>query len=115
MRLSLNPFTLEPCSISKTSYYSHREMSYAAQSNTKAPKENEPILHWESTQAVPYGCKTMQLFQQGKEECDDCSSEDESNIPALASHDFSDSDLSTGLEYDEFGEDPWDDLEFTTY
>jgi hypothetical protein len=87
-------------------------MSYAGQSNTKAPEKSEPILHWKSTQLVMCGCNTMQLFNQGEEECDDCPTEDESDIPALAPHDFSGSDSSTGSEFDKFGEDPWDDLEF---
>jgi hypothetical protein len=90
-------------------------MSYAGQSNVKALKKSEPILHWESTQLVPYGCKTMQLFTQGEEECDDCPTEDDSDIPALAPHASSNSGSTTSLNFDEFGEDPWDDSEFATY
>jgi hypothetical protein len=95
-------------------------MAYAAQSILKASEKSEPILHWELPHSVPCGCDTMhQLFNQGlivdHSECDDCPSEDESDLPALAPHYFSDSDSSTGLEYDKFGEDRWDDLEFTTY
>jgi hypothetical protein len=109
MRSSLNPFTLEPRSTSETSYCSHREMSYTGQSTIKARKKDEPILHWESTQSVPYGCTIMQLFTQGEEECND------SEILALAPRDPSDSGLIKSLHFDEFGEDPWDDSEFATY
>jgi hypothetical protein len=115
MRLCLNPFTLEPRSTSKTSYCSHPEMSCAGQSNGKALEKSDSILHWESTQLVPYGCNTMQLFNQGEEECDDCSAENDSDTPALAPRDFSDSDSSTGSEFDKFGEDSWDDSELATY
>ena len=90
-------------------------MSYAGQSNIKALKKSKPILHWESTQSVPCGCKTMLLFNQGEEECDNCPTEDASDILALAPCDSSDSDSTTRLEFDEFGEDPWDDSEFATY
>jgi hypothetical protein len=114
------PFTLDPCSTGKMSYRSHREMSHTAQSDVKVLEKGEPILHWELPHSAPYGCNTMhQLFNQGLKvdhsECDDCPSEDESDIPAFAPHDFSDSDSSTGLEYDKFGEDPRDDLESRTY
>jgi hypothetical protein len=81
-------------------------MSYNAQCNAKAPDESEPILHWESSQSVPYDCDIMQLFNQGEEECDDCSSEDESDTPMLAPRDLSDSDSSTGSEHYKFREDP---------
>jgi hypothetical protein len=51
----------------------------------------------------------MQLFTQGKEECDD------SGTPTLALHDSSNSGSITSTNFDEFGEDPWDDSEFATY
>jgi hypothetical protein len=111
--LSLNPFTLEPRSTSEASYRSHRDVSYAAPINIKAYikalKMSEPILHWESTQSIPYGCKTMQLFNQGEEECDS------SDAVTIVPHDSSDSGLTTSTDFDEFGEDPWDDSEFATY
>jgi hypothetical protein len=60
-----------------------------------------------------------QLFNQGlnvdHSECDDCPSEDESDAPSLAPHYLSKSVSSSESEYDEFGEDSWDDSEFTTY
>jgi hypothetical protein len=119
MCLSLNPFTREPCSTSETSYCFHREMSYAAQSNIKASKKSEPILHWESPHSALHGCNTMIIVHQGlnvdHSECDDCPSDDENDMPALAPCYFSDSDSSTGLQYDKFGEDPWGGSEFTTY
>jgi hypothetical protein len=48
MCLSLNLSTLDPCYTGETSYCSHRETSYAVQSNNKVPKCGEPILYWES-------------------------------------------------------------------
>jgi hypothetical protein len=86
-------------------------MSYTEPCNAKAIK---PILdpmsaHWESAQSVPYGCKTMQLFTQGEEECDD------DDMPTIVPHDPSDSGSTTSMDFDEFGEDPWDDSEFLTY
>jgi hypothetical protein len=120
VHLSLNPFTLDPYSTGETSYHSHREMSHAAQSNVKVFEKSEPILHWELPHSAPCGCDTIhQLFNQGlnvdHSECDDCPSEDESDVPSLVPRYLSDSESSTGLEHDEFGEDPWDDSEFTTY
>jgi hypothetical protein len=70
---------------------------------------SEPIVHWESTQSMPYGCKTMQLINQGEEECDN------SDALTIVPHDSSDSGSTTSTDFDEFGDDPWDDLEFATY
>jgi hypothetical protein len=60
-----------------------------------------------------------QMFNQGLNvnhlECDDCPSEDESDAPSLTPHFLSKSVSSSESEYDEFGEDPWNNLEFTTY
>jgi hypothetical protein len=88
-------------------------VSCATQSNIKAYikalKMSEPILHWESTQSIPNGCKTMQLFNQGEEECDN------SDALAIVPHDSLDSGSTTSTDFDEFGEDPWDDSEFAIY
>ena len=51
----------------------------------------------------------MQLFTQGEVECDD------SGILTLAPNDSSNSGSTTSTNFDEFGEDLWDDSEFITY
>ena len=85
-------------------------MSYAEPSNTKAVKSIVKMTaHWESAQSVPYGCKTMQLFTQGEEEIDD------DDMSTIVPHDPCDSGSTTSMDFDEFGEDPWDDSEFATY
>jgi hypothetical protein len=100
-------------------------MSCATQCNDKASEKVEPILHWETPHSMPYGCDAMyKMFNQGlninHRECDDCPSEDENDAPSLAPNYLSKSVSSSESEYDkseydEFGEDPWDKSEFTTY
>jgi hypothetical protein len=85
-------------------------MSCAELSNAKAIK---PILqpmsaHWESAQSVPCSCKTMQLFTQGEEEHID------DDTSAIVPQDPPDSGSTASVDFDEFGEDPWDDSEFAT-
>jgi hypothetical protein len=118
--LRLSQFTLDLCSTSETSYRFHREISHAVLCDAKASEKVGPILHWEIPHSVPYGCDTIhQLFHQGLYvnhlECDDCPSEDESDAPSLTPHCLSKSVSSSESEYNKFGEDPWDDSEFTTY
>jgi hypothetical protein len=50
----------------------------------------------------------MQWFTQGEEKCNN------SDL-TLAPHDSSDSGSTTSTDFDEIGEDPWDDSEFVTY
>ena len=65
--------------------------------------------HWEVSQSVPYGSKMMKLFAQDEEEIDD---DDMSTVIPCES---SDSSSTASVDFDEFGEDPWDDSEFAIY
>jgi hypothetical protein len=85
-------------------------MSCAEPSNTKAVKSIVKMTaHWEASQSVPCSCETMQLFTQGEEEIDD------DDVSTIVPRDSSDSGSTTSLDFDEFGEDPWDDLEFAVH
>jgi hypothetical protein len=123
--MHLIQFTLDPGSTGETSHCSHRKMSHTTQCDNKVQEKVEPILHWERPHSAPHDCDTMyEMCNQGLNinhlESDDCPSEDESDAPSLPPHCLSNSVSSSESEcdeseYDEFGEEPWDESEFTTY
>jgi hypothetical protein len=100
-------------------------MSHATQCDSKKQDKVEPTIHWERLHSMFCGCDTMdKMFKQRLNvdllESEDCPSEDESDAPSLAPHHLSNSVLSSESEYheseyDNFGEDPWDESEFMTY
>ena len=83
-------------------------MSYAEPSNTKVVKSIVKMTaHWESSQSVPYSCKTMQLFTQGEEEFDD------DDVSTIVPRNPSDSGSTTRMDFDELEKIPgtiWNSL-----